>query len=73
MGVSNVIQTIHLHPQIVESCDPGLVIMEKMESINQMTENTVFTIKNTLFVTKNNLFVSQMTQNTRSIVKVCPF
>ena len=51
MGVSHVIQTIHLHnkvleiwvlsllqgSRIVESCNPGLVSMEKMESTNQMT------------------------------------
>ena len=35
--------------------------MEKMESINQMTRNTIFMIQNTVFVTEK-LFVDQMTQ-----------
>ena len=37
--------------------------MEKMETINQIAENTLFLIQNTFFVTQNTLFVSQMTQN----------
>ena len=38
--------------------------MEKMESINQMRQNTLYMIRNTVFMTQNTLFVNQMTQNT---------
>ena len=38
--------------------------MEKMESINQIRQNTLYMIRNTVFMTQNTLFVNQMTQNT---------
>ena len=48
----------------LELWNPGLVNMEKMESINQMRQNTLYMIRNTVFMTQNTLFVNQMTQNT---------
>ena len=36
---------------------------EKMENINQITQNTLIMIQNTRFVSQNALFVNKMTQN----------